>query len=156
MHTMMCSARRTWDRLKHSPRLHEMLYIAPHRALHPCWGRPFMVRVYVVDVTWVRLWFELTHDAMTRKIRAGSDLRHDVRYIYYTRTIKPHSTQERSKEILTIPSSSLLGECRTLWGERERVHAGAEFAWNSCMTLCWMCMEQLHVHVIRMWVWRGA
>ena len=29
-----------------------------------------------------------------------------------------------------------LGECRTLWGERERVHAGAEFAWNSCMTLC--------------------
>ena len=41
-----------------------------------------MVRVYVVDVamvTRVRLWFELTHDAMTRKIRAGSDLRHDVR-----------------------------------------------------------------------------
>ena len=30
----------------------------------------------------------------------------------------------------------LVGECRTLWGERERVHAGAEFAWNSCMTLC--------------------
>ena len=28
------------------------------------------------------LWFELTHDAMTRKIRAGSDLRHDVRYIH--------------------------------------------------------------------------
>ena len=27
----------------------------------------------------------------------------------------------------------LLGECRTLWGEPERVHAGAECAWSSCM-----------------------
>ena len=41
-----------------------------------------MVRVYVYvarNGEFVCGPVELTHDAMTRKIRAGSDLRHDVR-----------------------------------------------------------------------------
>ena len=32
--------------------------------------------------------FEITHDARTRKIRPGSDLRHDVRYIYYMENLQ--------------------------------------------------------------------
>ena len=33
----------------------------------------------------------------------------------------------------------LLDECRTLWGEPERVHAGTECAWSSCMCMSSEC-----------------
>ena len=60
-------------------------------------------------------------------------------YIYIYIEIYIEIKKIRSKlvyEGLAHARPNKLGECRTLWGERERVHAGAEFAWNSCMTLC--------------------
>ena len=56
--------------------------------------------------------------------------------------LSTHSTTFVTEKVIEmeigicITATIILGECRTLWGERERVHAGAEFAWNSCMTLC--------------------
>jgi len=46
--------------------------------LRPCWG------CLLAELSTSSLWivFELTNDARTRKIRAGCDLRHDVRDIY--------------------------------------------------------------------------
>ena len=46
--------------------------------LRPCWG------CFLAELSTSSLWivFELTNDARTRKIRAGFDLRHDVRDIY--------------------------------------------------------------------------
>ena len=41
------------------------------------------------------------------------------------------------KQLLTTPIY-LLDECRTLWGEPERVHAGAECA-SSCMCMSSEC-----------------
>ena len=35
--------------------------------------------------------------------------------------------------------SPILDECRTLWGEPERVHAGTECAWSSCMCMSSEC-----------------
>ena len=84
MHVLCMQDMRSLEAL--SPSSWNALYSPSQRAivsiLHPCWGRPFLVRVSLTLQRWVRLWFELTHDAMTRKIQAGSDLRHDVRYIY--------------------------------------------------------------------------
>ena len=62
---------------------------------------------------------------------------------YASSTVSRHFGAETKK-------ARILGECRTLWGEPERVvHAGAECAWSSCMCMlnvhgavAEMCMEQ--------------
>ena len=85
------------------------------------------------EVSELRL--EITHDARTRKIRPGSDLRHDVRYIYILyRKFTANSSMWGSLRLAPI-----LDECRTLWGEPERVHAGTECAWSSCMCMSSEC-----------------
>ena len=38
-----------------------------------------------------------------------------------------------------MPRNVILDECRTLWGEPERVHAGTECAWSSCMCMSSDC-----------------
>ena len=56
--------------------------------LRPCWG------CLPAELSMSSLWivFELTNDARTRKIRAGCDLRHDIREIYiYREREKFHS-----------------------------------------------------------------
>ena len=80
---------------------------------------------------------------MTRKIRAGSDLRHDVRYIYiYIYRNKENSQQTRLCGARS--GSPQLDKCRTLWGEPERVqlsnvHEAVACAcvptWSRCMCM---------------------
>ena len=64
------------------------------------------------------LWiiFELTHDTRICKIRATSDLWHDVWYVQ-----KKVQTFHPATPLCGAHSGSpQLGQCRTLWGEREQ------------------------------------
>ena len=57
-------------------------------------------------------------------------------------THKHQSWTGRSKQNI------ILGECRTLWGEPERVHAGAECAWSSTSCM-WRNVHGTVRHVLK-------